>query len=42
MLWRGFWRFVWNLSEWAGIGLGRLAPWVFNQVMEKHNPKRVN
>jgi len=24
---------IWNLSEWSGIGLGRLAPIVFHHVI---------
>ena len=30
---KNFWRFVWNLSEWTGIGLGRFAPFVFGKMI---------
>jgi len=32
-LWRLLWTFVWNASEFTGIGLGRFAPWVFHQMV---------
>ncbi len=28
-----FWRFVWDVSEFAGIGLGRFAPFVFGRMI---------
>lgn len=39
MIWRAFWGKVWLISERTGIPLGRFAPFVFNQVMELHEPK---
>ena len=33
VLMKNFWRFVWNLSEWTGIGLGRFAPFVFGKMI---------
>ena len=32
-VWQWFWERVWALSEWSGVGLGRLAPWVFHQMI---------
>lgn len=32
-VWRAIWRIVWDFSEWAGLDLGRLAPWVFGQMI---------
>lgn len=31
--WRALWAAVWNASEASGIGLGRFAPWVFEQMI---------
>lgn len=31
--WRFLWTQVWNLSEWSGISLGRIGPWVFHQMI---------
>lgn len=28
-----FWRGIWNISEFTGIGLGRLAPYVFGGMI---------
>lgn len=39
-LWQWAWLQVWNLSEWSGIGLGRLAPWVFHQMIGCDKPCR--
>lgn len=25
--------FIWNMSEWSGIGLGKFAPYVFHQMI---------
>jgi hypothetical protein len=41
MLWRFFWQCVWDMSEWSGYGLGRFAPFVFNQTMEQYRPTEV-
>lgn len=30
---RHFWSFVWNLSEFTGIGLGKYAPFVFGRMI---------
>lgn len=27
------WRVIWEISEWSGIGLGRLAPFVFAKMI---------
>lgn len=32
-LWQMFWGFIWDISEMSGLGLGRLSPWVFGQMM---------
>jgi len=29
-----FWTMLWNLSEFTGIGLGRIAPFVFGKMIE--------
>lgn len=39
--WRSLWAIVWGLSERTGIGLGRLAPWVFEQAMGLKGGRRV-
>lgn len=31
-LWVQCWAFVWDCSELSGIGLGKAAPWVFEQM----------
>ena len=28
-----FWQFIWNLSEFTCIGLGRFAPYVFSRMI---------
>lgn len=30
---------IWRFSEWSGIGLGRVAPWVFGGMIG-HRPRR--
>lgn len=32
-MWRSIWQLVWDISEWSGVGLGRFAPWVFQQMI---------
>lgn len=32
-LWTGFWRCLWNLSEYFGINLKVFAPWIFGQAI---------
>lgn len=32
-LWRKFWVFVWDISEFFEISLGKAAPWVFEQMI---------
>lgn len=32
-VWQKFWGLVWQLSEATNIGLGRFAPWVFEQMI---------
>ena len=27
------WRWIWQLSEWSGIGLGPFAPFVFERMI---------
>lgn len=34
-----FWTQIWNLSEWSGIGLGHLAPWVFGKMVGSKGKK---
>lgn len=33
-------KLIWNFSEFIGIGLGRFAPYVFQQLLGGHNPKQ--
>ena len=40
-LWQLGWNVVWNMSEFTGIGLGRLAPWVFAQMIGAEKYKRI-
>ena len=36
-----FWRFVWDLSEFSGIRLGRFAPAVFQRAFRLGTPVEV-
>ena len=38
---RWFWRGIWNLSEFTGVGLGRFAPFVFGKMIGRRG-KRVD
>jgi len=38
---RIFYRFLWNLSEYTGIGLGKLAPYVFQQMIGGYGMKKI-
>ena len=40
-LWQLSWSIVWNISEFTGIGLGRLAPWIFAQMIGAEKYKRI-
>ena len=39
--WRGLWMAVWDFCEWQRIPLGRMAPWVFNQMIGCYRCKPV-
>lgn len=34
-----FWKQVWDMSEFTGIGLGRFAPYVFSKMIGKKGEK---
>lgn len=34
------WRVIWNVTEWAGIPLGRFAPYVFGKMIGATDWKR--
>jgi len=34
------WKFIWNISEFTGIGLGRFAPFVFGKMMGYKGKKK--
>lgn len=38
---RIFYRLLWDLSEFTGIGLGRFAPYVFGQMVGVKGKKKV-
>lgn len=38
-IWRFVWSMVWEISETLGIGLGKMAPWVFSQIIRKREKK---
>ena len=38
---KSFWKFIWDLSEFTGIGLGRFAPFVLGK-MTGSKPARIN
>lgn len=31
--WSFLWSQVWSFSEWSGISLGGIGPWVFHQMI---------
>lgn len=33
------WRWIWLASEWSGIGLGRLAPFVFERMIGREGER---
>ena len=37
---RWFWRGIWNISEFTGIGLGKLAPIVFGLMLGRKGKKQ--
>jgi hypothetical protein len=37
-----FYKFIWNLSESLGIGLGIFAPFVFGEMIERKVLKQCN
>ncbi|MFW6017070.1 MAG: hypothetical protein ACOCRK_11580 [bacterium] len=39
-MWQKFWTFIWNSAEILNISLGRLAPWVFAQMIGCNNYKK--
>ena len=39
--WELFWRGIWNASEVLGLGLGRMAPWVFEACLGMRKGQRV-
>jgi hypothetical protein len=36
------WAFIWWLSEFTGIGLGRFAPYVFGKMINRKGKRKEN
>lgn len=39
--WKAFWSWIWELHEKLSISFGRLAPWVFAQMIGCSKYKRI-